>query len=154
VHRQVIAVWLTQRVPYTMRPGHPRASDALRRFGRRVGQVRMAMGLSQRELAAIVGVDQSVISRFENGRAPGIRFDKVASILAALDIDRLDGLRPRSTPAWATEFLPREPTRDDAPWGIEPRLAADDAHSGIELGAAAFDALWDIGQGSRAEDAL
>lgn len=145
MHRRVIAVWLTPWMPYSMRPGHPRTSDTLRNFGRRVRQVRMAMGLSQRALAAIVGVDQSVISRFENGRAPGIRFDKVAAILAALDIDRLDGLRPRTPPARVSGLLPEEPTPDDALWGIAAGLGADDARSGIEPGADTDDALWGIG---------
>lgn len=117
----------------------------LRNFGRRVRHVRMAMGLSQRALAAMIGIDQSVISRFENGRAPGIRFDKVISIIAALDIDRLDGLRATRMPPRATELLPEDLSADDARWGIEPGdPGAVDAPRGIEEGSSSADALWDI----------
>ena len=55
---------------------------------------RVGQGLSQRNLEALTGVDQSTISRLENGSAAGLRLDKLAVIIAVLDLDRFDQLRP------------------------------------------------------------
>jgi transcriptional regulator with XRE-family HTH domain len=101
-------------VPYSERDNAPRTGAVLRNLGRRVTHLRLALGISQRSLAAMTGIDQSVISRFENGRAAGMRVDKLAAILAALGVDRLDRLQPSVVTRSATDLKAA-----DAPWGIE-----------------------------------
>ena len=135
MHRRVIAVCLTRRVPYSTRDLPPAAHEVLRNIGRRVRHLRMAMGLSQRALAAMTDIDQSVISRFENGLAPGMRVDKAAAILAALGADRLDRLQPADPTSWAASLAPANLATDDALWGIESDPGAVDALWGIEMGA-------------------
>jgi transcriptional regulator with XRE-family HTH domain len=55
---------------------------------------RQAMGLSQRELAELVGTTQSAIARLERGGRPP-RIDTLLRIADALDCDLLVDLRPR-----------------------------------------------------------
>jgi transcriptional regulator with XRE-family HTH domain len=55
--------------------------DAL---GGRLRVLRHSSGLSQRALEARSGVSQSVICRLENGKAPGLRLDRLAAILAVI----------------------------------------------------------------------
>ncbi|HEY8870542.1 MAG TPA: helix-turn-helix transcriptional regulator [Candidatus Limnocylindrales bacterium] len=62
---------------------------ALRMIGSRLKRTRIALGLSQRALEALSGVDQTTISRIENGRAPSFSLGRYARILAALDRYRL-----------------------------------------------------------------
>ena len=65
----------------------------LQRIGRTVMLARLGQGLSQRDLGALSHVDQSTICRLENSRAPGLRLDKLATIIAVLGIDEFDSLR-------------------------------------------------------------
>jgi transcriptional regulator with XRE-family HTH domain len=46
---------------------------------------RHGRGWSQRKLAQVAGVDQSLISRLENGVAPGIRYERFIRIMWALE---------------------------------------------------------------------
>jgi transcriptional regulator with XRE-family HTH domain len=48
--------------------------------------------VSQQQLERLSGVDQTTISRLENGLAPGIRLERLARIGAALPRSRLLGL--------------------------------------------------------------
>lgn len=80
-------------MPYTIRNHDQRTLRVLQRIGRTVMLARLGQGLSQRQLEAMTRVDQSTICRFENGRAPGIRLDKVARMIAVLGIDQFDSLR-------------------------------------------------------------
>lgn len=61
----------------------------------RVAERRMAMGLSQRELAELVGTTQSAIARLERGGRPP-RIDTLLRIAEALDCDLNVELVPRS----------------------------------------------------------
>ena len=61
----------------------------------KVAERRQEMGLSQRELAEIVGTTQSAIARLERGGRPP-RIDTLLRIADALDCDHLVELKPRS----------------------------------------------------------
>ena len=90
-------------MPYAARTHGPRTRRVLDRIGQTTMLARVGQGLSQRNLEALTGVDQTTISRLENGSAAGLRLDKLAVIIAVLDLDRFDQLRP---PA------PARPARD------------------------------------------
>jgi transcriptional regulator with XRE-family HTH domain len=59
-----------------------------------VAEQRQAKGLSQRELAEIVGTTQSAIARLERGGRPP-RIDTLLRIADALDCDLVVDLQPR-----------------------------------------------------------
>lgn len=61
-----------------------------------VADRRQAKGLSQRELAEMVGTTQSAIARLERGGRPP-RIDTLLRIADALDCDLVVDLRPRQT---------------------------------------------------------
>jgi transcriptional regulator with XRE-family HTH domain len=61
-----------------------------------VAHRRQAKGMSQRELAEIVGTTQSAIARLERGGRPP-RIDTLLRIADALDCDLVVDLRPRQT---------------------------------------------------------
>ena len=60
-----------------------------------VAERRQELGLSQRELAELVGTTQSAIARLERGGRPP-RIDTLLRIAEALDCDLVVELRPRS----------------------------------------------------------
>jgi predicted transcriptional regulator len=60
-----------------------------------VAERRQQVGLSQRELAELVGTTQSAIARLERGGRPP-RIDTLLRIADALDCDLAVELRPRS----------------------------------------------------------
>jgi transcriptional regulator with XRE-family HTH domain len=60
----------------------------------KVAEQRQAKGLSQRELAEIVGTTQSAIARLERGGRPP-RIDTLLRIADALDCELVVDLRPR-----------------------------------------------------------
>jgi predicted transcriptional regulator len=59
-----------------------------------VAERRQARGLSQRELAELVGTTQSAIARLERGGRPP-RIDTLLRIADALDCDLVVDLKPR-----------------------------------------------------------
>jgi predicted transcriptional regulator len=59
-----------------------------------VAERRQEMGMSQRELAFLVGTTQSAIARLERGGRPP-RIDTLLKIAEALDCDLVVDLRPR-----------------------------------------------------------
>ncbi|HEX5172844.1 MAG TPA: helix-turn-helix transcriptional regulator [Gaiellaceae bacterium] len=61
----------------------------------RVTEERMAKGLSQRELAELVGTTQSAIARLERGGRPP-RIDTLLNIADALDCELVVELEPRT----------------------------------------------------------
>ena len=66
--------------------------------GKAVKRRRSALHWSQRDLERVSGVDQTVISRLENGILPGIRFSRFARLVEAmngLDVDRPHPPPPR-----------------------------------------------------------
>jgi transcriptional regulator with XRE-family HTH domain len=76
-------------------PLDPAIADALKRIGKGVRAARQAHGVSQMQLERLSGVDQTTISRLENGLAPGFRLELLARIGLALSDSRLLGLAPR-----------------------------------------------------------
>ena len=60
----------------------------------KVAERRQARGLSQRELAELVGTTQSAIARLERGGRPP-RIDTLLRIADALECDLVVDLRPR-----------------------------------------------------------
>ena len=65
------------------------------RIADQVAQQRAARGLSQRELAELVGTTQSAIARLEGGGRPP-RIDTLLRIAEALDCELTVELRPRT----------------------------------------------------------
>ncbi len=53
-------------------------------IGRLVRMRRHRVGLTQRQLERLCGIDQTVISRLENGRLGGLRWSRFASLVEAL----------------------------------------------------------------------
>jgi transcriptional regulator with XRE-family HTH domain len=65
------------------------------RLGRHIAARRVALALSQRELAELTGTTQSAIARLEGGsRAP--RVDTLLRVANALDCELVVRLRPRT----------------------------------------------------------
>lgn len=96
---------------YRSEPPDDRSGEALERLRRRlagadqgwffaqiadqVAQRRGELGLSQQQLAELVGTTQSAIARLERGGRPP-RIDTLLRISEALDCELLVELRPRS----------------------------------------------------------
>jgi transcriptional regulator with XRE-family HTH domain len=73
-------------------------AEGARLFAAVAGQVaeqRQTRGLSQRELAGLVGTTQSAIARLESGGRPP-RIDTLMRIANALDCELVVELRPRT----------------------------------------------------------
>jgi transcriptional regulator with XRE-family HTH domain len=79
---------------YTIRPLDPRTTAFMKAVGRQVFFARVAQGLSQRQLERLCGVDQTTISRLERGLAPGLRLERLATIMAVLGISDLRAIAP------------------------------------------------------------
>jgi transcriptional regulator with XRE-family HTH domain len=67
------------------KPLRPDEAYGLLALGHVIRRARRDVGVSQHTLAEVVGVDQSVISRLENGKLTGIRLPRLGAIVAALD---------------------------------------------------------------------
>jgi transcriptional regulator with XRE-family HTH domain len=68
---------------------------------------RAAASMSQRKLERLTGIDQSVISRLENGKQYGLRWSRFARLVGVLD-----GLD--------------EPARAPTPWWVEMGIIPPD----------------------------
>jgi transcriptional regulator with XRE-family HTH domain len=73
--------------------------EARRILGASIRRARLRLGWSQRRLEWASGVDQTVISRLENGRLDYLRLPRLAAVLAALDGWVVGGLEPEPPPA-------------------------------------------------------
>jgi transcriptional regulator with XRE-family HTH domain len=81
-------------------------------LGSIVRQRRAQRGLSQRQLEMLSGVDQTIISRLENGKLYGLRwarFARIVEALGGLDIS----LPAPEAPAW-TEAATTGPPNPEA----------------------------------------
>jgi transcriptional regulator with XRE-family HTH domain len=56
----------------------------LRLLGMRLREARLSLGLTQRRLERLSGVDQTTISRLENGRLPSLHLTRVGRIALVL----------------------------------------------------------------------
>lgn len=62
----------------------PDAVDGFKLIGRLFARRRRQLGMTRHTLELVSGVDQTVISRLETGRLRGIRWSRLAKIVAAL----------------------------------------------------------------------
>lgn len=70
-------------------------------IGAMIKRRRLAASLTQRQLEDQTGIDQTVISRLENGKQYGLRWSRFAVLIGVLD--GLDDHRSRPpTPWWVT----------------------------------------------------
>jgi predicted transcriptional regulator len=67
---------------------------------------RQRFAISQRQLEHLSGVDQTVISRLENGKLRGLRWSRFADLVGALG-------ESDPPPRWTRRFMP--PGRDGIP---------------------------------------
>ena len=74
-------------MPWDERPSHETRSRSAgwRCSAGRSKRARHRKGWSQRDLERRTGIDQSTISKFENGRRFGLRFTRFAAMVAVLD---------------------------------------------------------------------
>lgn len=91
-------------------------------IGAEVKRRRVALGWTQRMLEAYSGIDQTVISRIENGKQYGIRWSRFALL-----VDALGGFGPL-------------PTRE--PWP-GPRLTPPNPQPVVDLSTGEIDSDWD-----------
>jgi transcriptional regulator with XRE-family HTH domain len=84
--------------------------------GGQVRAARMHASLTQRQVEDLTGIDQTSISRLENGRGSNMPLGRFALLLAAIDAE----IRPadRPVPTWIAPLLLAD-ERPDA--GHEPR---------------------------------
>lgn len=68
-------------------------------LGSMVRRRRTILGWSQRDLERVSRVDQSAISRLENGRLSGLRFARFARIVTSMN--GLDPDAPPPPPTWS-----------------------------------------------------
>jgi len=70
-------------------------------IGAMIKRWRLRAGHTQRQLEALTGIDQTVISRLENGRQYGLRWSRFATLIAVLGgFD--DGRSEPQPPWWVT----------------------------------------------------
>ena len=66
------------------RPLTDREVDGLRLLGAQLRRARHGRGWTQRRLERVSGVDQSTISRLENGRMASLRLVRIVALMEAL----------------------------------------------------------------------
>jgi transcriptional regulator with XRE-family HTH domain len=104
-------------MPYYAFSSDPRVADALACIGAAARRARHDRGLTQLSLELLTEVDQTTISRIENGLAPNVRLEYLARIIAV--VGPLPPIE-RATRPIATRSL-------RAPW--ERAFAPDDANA-------------------------
>ena len=92
-------------------PTHPLVA-----VGGQVRAARMHASLTQRQVEDLTGIDQTSISRLENGRGSNMPLGRFALLLAAIDAE----IRPadRPVPTWIAPLLLADEGHDA---GHEPR---------------------------------
>ena len=93
---------------------------------------RLTAGLTQRELERLTYIDQTVISRLENGKQYGLRWSRFAILVSALD--GLDDMSARPPTPWLVEMGITPPDyaieslkeRGLLPNDYQPAAASDD----------------------------
>ena len=103
------------------RPRDPQEQHGFELIGATVKRRRVSLGLTQRHLEALSGIDQTVISRIENGKQYGLRWSRFANL-----VDALGGFDVALAP-WATPG--REPSARAA--AAPPRVDRIDLGAGL-----------------------
>jgi transcriptional regulator with XRE-family HTH domain len=109
-------------------------------LGERIRRARVSRGMTQAELAALVGVTRSAVAQWETGRAGQVtgNLARIADALG-LPVDRLIGREPEATEATnATELamlrLWRECDEDDRQLLLQTALRLARARAGRRPG--------------------
>ena len=87
-----------RRWAHSLDPKHDVEQDGYDLIGAMIKRRRLAAGMSQRRLEVLSGIDQTVISRLENGKQYGLRWSRFAILVA-----KLHGLEPetaKAPPPW------------------------------------------------------
>ena len=119
-----------RRWAHSQDPRHEVEQAGYDLIGSMIKRWRLGGGYTQRQLEALTGIDQTVISRLENGRQYGLRWSRFAILIAVLGgFD--DGRSEPPPPWWVTYgvavpeyrreslrqlgFLPPDVSEDDHP---------------------------------------
>jgi transcriptional regulator with XRE-family HTH domain len=87
---------------FVIRDVEPRTLRGFERIGALVRRRRHRLGISQRQLEYLSGLDQTVISQLENGKLRGLRWSRFADLVGALGgLGETDPL-----PSWTYRYLP------------------------------------------------
>jgi transcriptional regulator with XRE-family HTH domain len=87
-----------RRWAHSSDPKHDVEQDGYDQIGAILKRRRAAAGFTQRQLEAMTGIDQAVISRLENGKQYGLRWSRFAILVAKLG--GLDEAKPPTPPPW------------------------------------------------------
>ena len=87
-----------RRWAHSLDPIHETEQRGYEFIGAVIKRRRLAATLTQRQLEHLSGIDQTVISRLENGKQYGLRWSRFAILVAVLD--GLDGEPRRPEPWW------------------------------------------------------
>jgi transcriptional regulator with XRE-family HTH domain len=91
---------------------HRPPGDPMVLIGSQVKTARVHASLTQRQVEELTGIDQTTISRLENGKGGAMPLDRFAALLRAIDAE----IRPidRPVPAWlAPLIVPDDGDPDD-----------------------------------------
>lgn len=86
----------------------PRAQPGMVLLGAALKRRRLRLGLSQTRLERMTGIDQTTISRFENGKRCGLRwwrFAVLVAVLGGLDFGDLSGIGAYGRPRPVNPYL-------------------------------------------------
>lgn len=102
----------SKRWEHSTDPRHGVEQQGYDLIGARLKELRRGAGLTQRQLEALTRIDQTVISRLENGKQYGLRWSRYAILIAVLEERQRE--RTRVVPWWETLGMTPRPTGPDA----------------------------------------
>ena len=112
------------------RPRDPQQQHGFDLIGAAIKRRRVSLRWTHRQLEAYSGIDQTNISRMENGNQYGFRWSRFADL-----VDALGGLDAGPHPAWGDRPFSAPPERIDLDVTAEDRAAApDDAGDTTPMG--------------------
>jgi transcriptional regulator with XRE-family HTH domain len=82
-------------------------------IGAQVRAARLHASLTQRQVEDLAGIDQTSISRLENGRRPNMPLGRFAVLLIAIDAEIRPAERP--VPAWMAQLVVGDEDPDASP---------------------------------------
>jgi transcriptional regulator with XRE-family HTH domain len=92
---------------------HRPPGDPMVGIGAQVKAARVHASLTQRQVEELTGIDQTTISRLENGKSSAMPLDRFAALLRAIDAE----IRPidRPVPAWLAPAIRLDEGHDEGP---------------------------------------